>query len=246
MIKSVIEELLFFLRGDTNTKHLEEKGVNIWKYNTSREFLDSVKLNHYDVGDMGAMYGYQWIHYGAKYDTCNHDYSGKGVNQIDLCIDLLINDPFSRRIIMTDFNPIQVNEGCLYPCHSIIIQFYVRKLDSINYVSIQMYQRSADMFLGIPFNILSTSLLLYIICEIINNKKGLKQYVPDKVIIILGDYHIYNEHYTQATRQLLHIPLEFPTISFNKQITDYKTITCDDIKIDNYKSYPFINAKMIP
>ena len=246
---SVIEELAFFLRGDTNTKHLEETGVNIWNQNTTREFLDKVGLKNYPEGDMGCMYGFQWLHFGTEYTDCNTNYEGKGLNQIEQCLDLIRTDPMSRRILLTDYNPAYANKGCLYPCHSIVIQFYV-KIEKAepwkNYVSCQMYQRSGDIFLGVPFNIFSTSLLLYILCEILTNTSATGQtYCPDKVIIVLGDCHLYEEHYNSAVRQLLHNPLTFPTIKFNRKLTNYRDFRETDISIENYNHYPYIGAKLV-
>lgn len=134
--KGIVEELLFFIRGDTNTKHLEEKGVNIWKGNTTQEFIDKLKLP-YQEGDMGPMYGFNWRHFGAEYKDYKTDYTGKGFDQLTKVIDEIKNNPTSRRIIMTDFNPAIAHQGVLYPCHSIVIQFYVRN----EFLDLKMYQR---------------------------------------------------------------------------------------------------------
>lgn len=134
--KGIVEELLFFIRGDTNSKKLEEKGVNIWKGNTSQEFIDKLGLP-YSEGDMGPMYGYNWRHFGAEYKGCDYDYTDKGFDQLTKVIEEIKNNPNSRRILMSDFNPAEAHKGVLYPCHSLILQFYVRdgKLD------VTMYQR---------------------------------------------------------------------------------------------------------
>jgi dihydrofolate reductase/thymidylate synthase len=153
--KAVVEELLWFISGSTNSNILKEKGVNIWDGNSSREFLDSRGLTHYNQGDIGPGYGFQWRHFGATYENMHSDYSGKGVDQLQQVIELIKKDPYSRRIVMTSWNPCDVDSMALPPCH-MFCQFYVSKG---GYLSCQMYQRSADMGLGVPFNIASYSLL---------------------------------------------------------------------------------------
>lgn len=140
-LRGVFEELLFFLKGDTNAKHLSDKGVKIWDGNTSREFLDSVGLQHYQPGDMGPMYGFQLAYYNAPYKGCDADYTGQGVDQIEYCLNLLKTDPYSRRILMTTYNPAQAKEGVLFPCHGITIMFHV---DENHRLSCMMTQRSVD------------------------------------------------------------------------------------------------------
>jgi thymidylate synthase len=157
-------------------------------------------------------------------------------------INEIKTNPSSRRILLTTFNPAQVNQGVLYPCHSIIIQFYVED-DKLNCA---MYQRSADLFLGLPFNIASTSLLLYIICNYLNNKSNNYIYYPDRVIITLGDTHIYQSHINAVLTQLQNKPKIFPklTIKINnhENITDY---TFSDMLLENYNHCGVITAKMI-
>lgn len=135
-VYNVFEELMWFLKGDTNVKHLDEKNVKIWNPNSTREFLDTCGLYNYEEYDIGPMYGFNMVHYGAEYSGMNSDYSGKGFNQIEYIINLIKTDPFSRRIIMTTFNPAEAKKGVLYPCHGIVTQFYVRdnnKLDVVTY-----------------------------------------------------------------------------------------------------------------
>jgi len=135
--KGIVEELLFFIKGQTNSKILEEKGVNIWKGNTSQEFIDNLGLP-YKEGDMGKIYGFNWRHFGAEYETCESDYTGKGFDQLKKVIDEIKNNPTSRRILMSDFDPSTAHQGVLYPCHSLILQFYVREGD---FLDVKMYQR---------------------------------------------------------------------------------------------------------
>lgn len=247
--KGIVEELLFFLRGDTNANHLNEKGVKIWGGNTSREFLDSVGLNHYEVGDLGPMYGFNWLHFGADYKGMNHNYEGEGFNQIEYCLDLLKNDPDSRRIMMTTYNPKVAKEGVLVPCHGIDIIFNVEGdiFTNTNKLSCMMTQRSADLFLGVPFNIGSYGLLIYIFCEVINNDetyKGMK-FVPGVLTINFGDVHVYESHYSQCIRQILREPYPFPQLKINKKITSVTDFSYEDLELVDYVSYPTIHAKMV-
>lgn len=238
-LKGIIEELLFFIRGDTDTNKLTEQGINIWKGNTSREFLDKLKLP-YKEGMMGPMYGYQWRFFGKPYDTHGNYHLGDMnidyVDQFKNIIQTLKTDPHSRRLIMTDFNPLMVDMGVLYPCHSLILQFYVNN----NKLSVKMYQRSADLFLGLPFNIASTTILLYIVAKLVNME-------PENVIITLGDCHIYDTHITQVVEQLKRQPYDLPKLI----IPDFKTIeevekaTYKDFILQDYNSHPSIKADMV-
>lgn len=241
--RGIFEELMFIIRGNTNTKILEEKNVNIWKDNTSRIFLDNIGLNHYQEGDMGPMYGYQLRSFNAKYN----DNSNKGIDQLKYVIDTILKDPFSRRIIMTTFNPEQVNEGCLFPCHSLIIQFYIRKENNIYYLSQQNYIRSNDIFLGNPYNIASFALMSYLLCHHLNHltKSSNFIYKPDMLYITLGDYHLYKDHYQVAQEQIKRIPYSFPQLNiknYHENIEDYQY---DDIELINYMSHPIIKTKMV-
>ena len=235
-MKGIIEELLFFIRGDTDTNKLMEKGINIWKGNTTREFLDKLGLN-YNEGLMGPMYGYQWRFFGKSY---THENSGEYVDQFKNIIETLKKDPNSRRLIMTDFNPSMVDQGVLYPCHSLIIQFYVNKTMSNNKLSIKMYQRSADLFLGLPFNIASTSLLLYIVAKLVGMQ-------PDNVHISLGDCHIYECHINQVREQLKRQPFPFPKLIIPefKLLEEVEHSTYKDYLLQDYNSHPSIKAEMV-
>ena len=230
--KGVREELLWFLQANTNAKDLSDKGVKIWEGNSSREYLDKIGLHHYPEGDCGPIYGFQWRHFNAKYSGSDKDYSGKGVDQIAEIIHLIRNNPNSRRIFMSGWNPEQMSEMALPPCH-VSYQFYVDG----DYLSCQMYQRSGDMFLGIPFNIASTSLLLYLIAKIVDLK-------PKKVVLVLGDAHIYHNHLSQVTEQISRIPYAFPKLEIIRRVSDPAEYTSADIKITGYKYHPRIPATM--
>lgn len=243
-LRGIFEELLFFLKGDTNSNHLSEKGVKIWERNTSRDFLDKTGLGHYETGDMGGIYGYNFLHFGYPYENMNTDYTNKGFDQIKYCLGLLKSDQYSRRILMTSFDPANAHTGVLYPCHSIVIQFYI---EGDNKLSATCYNRSQDFLLGTPFNISSTSLLLYMFCEVINNDSEYKgnKLMPGRLIMNLGDVHVYEDHYTQAIRAILREPMFFPKLKFNRKVTDLTDFKFEDIELINYICYPPILAKMV-
>lgn len=234
--KGIVEELLFFIRGQTDSKLLEEKGVNIWKGNTSKEFIEKCGLP-YREGDMGEIYGYNWRHFGAEYQGCDEDYTGKGFDQLLKVIEEIKTNPTSRRIIMTDFNPSTAHKGVLYPCHSLILQFYVREG---NLLDVKMYQRSVDFFIGLPFNISSTSLLLYIIAKLTNK-------IPGRVTLTLGDCHIYDNHIEQVKRQLVRLPYKFPLLKIPefKTLEEVENSKLEDYVLDNYICYKGIKAEMV-
>jgi len=229
-LKGIIEELLFFIRGETDTRKLMEKGINIWKGNTTREFLDKMNLP-YEEGMMGPMYGYQWRFFNKNYEE-----ETGGIDQFKNLIETLKKDPHSRRLLMTDFNPAMVDQGVLYPCHSLVLQFYVDG----NKLSVKMYQRSADLFLGLPFNIASTTLLLYIVAKLVSLEPGM-------VIITLGDCHIYEQHIDMVKEQLSRTPYNLPRLELPEfttldevEKTDYTMYT-----LKEYNCHPAIKAEMI-
>lgn len=244
--RGIFEELIFFLKGNTNTNHLVDIGVNIWKDNTSRTFLDSRGLK-YEIGDMGPMYGFNLRHYGAEYTGMATDYTGMGFDQLQYCMDLLKTDPFSRRIMMTTFNPTIADKGVLHPCHGIMIMFNVSILEEKFLLSCHMSQRSADTICGIPFNIASYALLLHLLCETLNtdvNYQG-KRFAPGLLIMALGDVHVYDEHYTQCIRQILRVPTVFPKLIFNRQVKEITDFKFTDVELRDYNCYPGIIAKMV-
>jgi thymidylate synthase len=242
--KTIIEELLWFLRGDTNANHLKEKGVTIWDGNTSRTFLDSRGLTEYPEGDIGAGYGFQWRHFGAEYKTCNFDYNNdennRGFDQIEYVLNELRTNPTSRRIYMSAWNPAALDKMALPPCH-VSVQFYVNidKMSGEKYLSCHMYQRSVDMFLGFPFNIFSYTVLTYILAK----KTGMK---PKELIISTGDTHIYRDHIEQVKIQVTRSPFKFPTLTISDSIIDkdFNDITINEFKLNDYIFYPAIKAPM--
>jgi thymidylate synthase len=234
--KTCLKELLWFIRGDTDNKKLRENSVRIWDANASREFLDSRGLINNEVDDLGPVYGHQWRHFNAPYINCHTDYKGKGVDQLQNIIDCL-NDPekrMSRRLVMTAWNPCQLDEMALPPCH-ILCQFNV---SSGNKLSCALYQRSGDIGLGVPFNIASYSFLTHILAK----HCGLE---PFEFIYTLGNCHIYEEHLDALKEQLVRKPFSFPQIQINSLHKDIKNYNSNDIEILNYKSYEPIYMKMI-
>lgn len=241
-IRGIIEELLFFIKGQTNTLLLEDKNIYIWKNNSNKEFLNSMNLP-YKEGDIGPMYGFQWRHYNANYIDCNTDYTNCGFDQFEYILNEICTNSNSRRILMTTYHPTDAFRSALFPCHSLIVQFYVEQNQDNNYLSIQMYQRSADVFLGLPFNICSTSLLLYIVCYECNRRTKSKKYLPKNCIISLGDIHLYEEHYELACQQLKRTPLTNTKCFINDNCNKkYDQLSYEDFIISNYYSYDTLKA----
>ena len=203
--RGVAEELLWFLRGETSAKTLSAKKVRIWDANGSREYLDSLGLREREEGDLGPVYGFQWRHFGAEYGTMHDDYAGKGVDQVRQVLRDLMFNPESRRIILSAWNPGAQRKMALPPCH-ILSHFYVLN----GSLSCQMYQRSADMGLGVPFNIASYALLTCLLAHV----SGLQ---PGEFIHVIGDAHVYVNHVEPLQEQLRRLPGHFPTLKIAKQ-----------------------------
>jgi thymidylate synthase len=236
-LKGIFEEFIFFIRGETDTKILEEKNIYIWNKNTNREFLDNMNMTERTEGLMGPMYGYQWRNFNAPYNEKNGTAITKGIDQLENIVNDIKKDPYSRRLVITDFNPLQASQGVLYPCHSLIIQFYVQD----NYLDMYCYNRSQDLFLGTPFNIASSALLLKCIAQICDK-------IPRYLNIGMGDVHIYKEHYENVKIQISRNPFSFPELHINKQlntIQDLENLKFEDIKVINYKCQDPIKAEMI-
>ena len=233
-IKMISKELLWFISGSTNTKLLEEQGVMIWKGNTSKEFLESRGLP-YEEGDLGPGYGFQWRHAGAEYKGMDHDYTNQGVDQLKGMIKSLKEKPTDRRILMSAWGVSDLEKMALPPCH-MMLQLYVR---DGKYLSAQMYQRSADSFLGVTFNIASYALLVHILAQI----TGLE---AEKLTMVFGDYHIYSNHVDVVKTQLSREPYPFPKIKFNRNLldTNIDDVTMDDFTVTDYKFHPSLKAKM--
>lgn len=233
--KTCFKELIWFIQGRTSNEELVKQNVHIWSGNGSREFLDSRGLFDREEGDLGPIYGFQWRHFNAPYVDSQTDYTGQGVDQLQQIIDCLKdpNQRSSRRLIMTAWNPCQLNSMALPPCH-VLCQFNVR---ANKYLSCSLYQRSGDIGLGVPFNIASYSLLTHIIathCHLI----------AEDFVYFLGNAHIYCEHIETLKQQIKRVPKEFPRLTIQKKET-IEEYTLEDISwIQPYESCDPLQMKM--
>jgi len=209
-LKSIIHELLWFLRGDTNVKYLQEHGVRIWN-----EWADA-------DGELGPVYGHQWRSWP--------DYNGGHIDQIQQVIDQIRNTPDSRRMIVSAWNVAEVNNMALPPCH-LLFQFYVAD----GKLSLQLYQRSADTFLGVPFNIASYALLTMMMAQVCNLQ-------PGEFIHTTGDTHLYLNHLEQAQLQLTRTPRALPQMHINPEVKDLFSFKFEDFQLEDYDPYPHIPA----
>ena len=216
-LKSIIYELLWFLQGDTNVKYLQEHGVRIWN-----EWAD-------ENGELGPVYGHQWRSWP--------DYAGGTIDQIQYVIDQLKNNPDSRRMIVSAWNVAEVNKMALPPCHT-IFQFYTAPLpDGRRRLSLQLYQRSADTFLGVPFNIASYALLLQMMAQVCDM-------VPGDFIHTTGDTHLYLNHIEQAKLQLTREPRPLPTMKINPDVKSIFDFKFEDFELEGYDPWPHIKAEV--
>lgn len=226
---SVIEELLFFLRGDTSSKVLEAKGVNIWKANTTREFLDGRGLFDYQEGDMGPMYGYQWRHFG------------QAVDQLAQVEDMLRHDPYSRRILMTTYNPVDLPRMVLPPCHGIVVQFYVSDdpIGGPRRLSCHMYQRSVDVGLGLVWNIFSYTVLTHILAK-------RASMVPHELIISTGDTHLYSNHLVPCQEQLQRPLRPAPVLMVSDAVAtkQWDELCASDFVLCGYYPHKYLKMEM--
>lgn len=233
-ITAVVKELLWMISGSTDSRRLESEGVKIWKANSSREFLDQRGLTGLAEGDIGCGYGFQWRHWGAEYRGCSQEYAGEGVDQLESVIEDIKTNPDSRRLIVSAWNVGQLSGMALPPCH-LLYQFNVAgdRLDC------QVYQRSADLFLGVPFNLLFYSVLTYLVGHL----TGLK---PRKLSFAFGDAHVYSTHLEAVSKLLGRTPRPWPTLSLVgcqdvKAISDFRL---EHIRIEGYTSWDAIQAPM--
>ncbi|MGM9817786.1 MAG: thymidylate synthase [Paludibacteraceae bacterium] len=209
-LKSIIHELLWFLNGDTNVKYLQENGVRIWN-----EWAD-------ENGELGPVYGHQWRSWP--------DYNGNSIDQISNVINQIKNNPDSRRLIVSAWNVAEVENMALPPCHT-LFQFYV----SNGKLSLQLYQRSADIFLGVPFNIASYALLLMMVAQVTDLQVG-------EFIHTLGDAHIYKNHLEQVHEQLSRQPRALPTMELNPNVKDIFNFHFEDFSLEDYNPHPHIKG----
>lgn len=208
-LKSIIYELLWFLKGDTNVKYLQEHGVRIWN-----EWAD-------ENGELGPVYGSQW-----------RNWNGEGIDQIAQVVETLKKNPNDRRMIVSAWNVGKIAEMHLPPCH-MMFQFYVAN----NKLSCMLYQRSCDMFLGVPFNIASYALLTMMMAQVCG-------YEPGEFVHTLGDTHIYHNHFEQVREQLSHTPYPLPQMKINPNVKDINDFKYEDFELVNYQSYDTIRAQV--
>lgn len=210
--KSIIHELLWFLKGDTNIKYLKDNGVRIWD-----EWADA-------EGNLGPVYGYQWRNWPTP--------DGKHIDQITQVVDMIKNNPDSRRLIVSAWNVADINSMKLPPCHA-FFQFYVAN----GKLSCQLYQRSADIFLGVPFNIASYAILMMMVAQVCNLQLG-------DFVHTLGDAHLYSNHMEQAKLQLTRDFRPLPTMKINPNVKSIFDFTIDDFTLENYDPHPHIKAEV--
>jgi len=232
--RGVAEELLWFVAGETDANKLAAKDIHIWDGNGSREYLDSIGLGHREVGDLGPVYGFQWRHFNAPYSDMHADYAGKGVDQLAEVIDKIKNNPNDRRILMTAWNPAALGEMALPPCH-MFCQFWVDT--EAGEVSCQMYQRSCDLGLGVPFNIASYSMLLAMVADVCGLKCG-------DFVHVLGDAHVYSNHVGPLQQQLKNHPLPFPSLRISNDKKDIDGYKFEDFTLEGYKCHKAIKMQM--
>ena len=237
--KTCLKELLWFIRGSTDNRELKGENVHIWDANASREFLDSRGLQHLEEDDLGPVYGHQWRHFNATYKGRDESYEGKGVDQLQYVIDQLSNPEtrMSRRIVMSAWNPCQINEMALPPCH-VLCQFNVSG-ECKDELSCMLYQRSGDVGLGVPFNIASYSMLTHIIAQ----KTGLN---AKEFVHVLGNAHIYDDHVEALVEQISRdIPKSAPTRFVIKEphyeLIDYQV---NHFAIENYEPLEAVKMAM--
>ena len=234
--KIIIEETLFFLRGDIDTTKLEKLGIYIWSGNTSKEFLSLRNLDNVAPGCLGPMYGYQLRHFNAQCDYYSDEnmqkikQSQQGVDQLKSLIAKIKHNPFTRTLLMTTFNPGQVDNGCLYPCTGIVLQYIISN-DGV--MSSIMYQRSADLLIGVPHNIAAYALFTQIMATLCGYKAG-------KLTVMFGDYHVYEQHLDtlKAFNEKGIVIYKSPTIEFPpiNSLDDLDNISSDNFEIHDYTS----------
>lgn len=233
--KTCLRELLWFIQGQTDNTILQSQNVKIWNGNSSREFLDSRGLHHLNENDLGPIYGFQWRHFNAPYKTCKDDYTGQGVDQLQYIINSLKNpeERNSRRLVMSAWNPCQIDQMALPPCH-VMCQFNVtdgNKLDCA------LFQRSGDIGLGVPFNIASYSMLTHIIAKHCDLE-------AQDFYYYLGNCHIYDDHIDLLKEQANRVPYNFPTLKITEKCEDISHYKEEMFIVENYEFHETIKMEM--
>ena len=237
--KTCLKELLWFIRGETDNKLLQKQNVHIWDGNSSKEYMEGVGLGHYPEGILGPIYGYQWRHFNAPYDVVSGtilDENKLGIDQLQYIIEQLKNPETrnSRRLIMTAWNPCQLNKMALPPCH-VMCQFNVH---DGNKLSCAMYQRSVDVPIGSPFNIASYCFLTHLLAKHCDLE-------PYEFVYFMGNCHIYEEHLEPIKEQLHRTPIEFPTLKIVNKRENINDYVVDDFQVIDYHSHEIIPMKMV-
>lgn len=239
--KGVAKELLWFLKGGTNSKPLEEEGVNVWAGNSSRSYLDSLGFTEYPDGELGPIYGYQWRSWGKPYRTRTESdgtpADDAGIDQIARIIETIRTNPTDRRMILSAWNVGELSRMALPPCH-LLSQFYVSvDVSGVKHLSCAVYQRSADMFLGVPFNITSYALLTHMIAYVTGCQ-------PKELVMNFGDIHVYKNHEEQVHTQMKRNGFSFPELHIRKVTTNIDELDYDDLLVEGYTSGGTIKAPM--
>ena len=233
-MKTCLKELLWFIKGQTNNKLLKEQKVHIWDLNGTKEFLESRGLS-YEEDDLGPVYGHQWRFFNAPYTSCHEDYTNKGIDQLEKVIQDLKNPETrsSRRHIISAWNPCQLDEMALPPCH-VLFQFHVTHG---NKLSCSLYQRSGDVGLGVPFNIISYAAFTILIAKHCDLE-------PYEFIYYLGNTHIYKEHEEALRKQITREPYPFPTMQIREKRQNINDYVLDDFEIKDYQYHESIKMNM--
>lgn len=230
--RGVAAELLWFISGSTDAATLRDQGVRIWDANGSRAFLDKLGFTEREEGDLGPVYGFQWRHFGATYVDSKTNYAGQGVDQLTELVNTIKTNPDSRRMILSAWNPAAIPQMVLPPCH-VMAQFYV----SDGELSCQLYQRSADLGLGVPFNMASYALLTHLIARCCGLKTG-------ELVHVMGDCHVYLNHVDALEEQLRRRPKPPPTLAFRTDTTDIDEMSMCDFDLVGYDPHPSIKMEM--
>ncbi len=226
-LKSIVHELLWFLRGETHVASLQEAGVSIWD-----EWATEEKTRRFgrEPGDLGPVYGHQWRNFGATQQSAGHGYRRDGVDQIARLVEEIRERPHSRRLLVTGWNPREADQVALPPCHT-LFQFYVHD----RRLSCQLYQRSADVFLGVPFNIASYALLTMMVAQVTDLR-------PGHFVHTFGDVHLYRNHIEQARLQLTREPRPLPKLTLDPSVRDLFEFRYEHIQLEGYDPHPRIKA----
>lgn len=234
--RGIFEELMFYISGKTDNTILTDKNIHVWDGNTTREFLDKRGLTHYPEGDLGETYGFNYRHYGAKYIDCKQDYTGQGFDQLAYVIDLIKNDPHSRRMLINLWNPSTLHKAALPAC---MMQYQFNVNTRENKLNLQVYIRSSDFFLANNWNTCTAALLVHMIC----NLDGV-ELTPGTLSVVTGDTHVYKSHLEQVNENLRRTPKPYPKLIVKNSAKNIEDYVYGDFKLVGYYPDPSIVAPM--